>query len=564
MRRLSATLCQRDAAFAAIVLALGCGGATSTDGSASGGSSGSGTGGASGHGGSNPGGGGSGGSIARGGYESFGGATVTGGAPTTGGVSTTGGAGQCSGNGVAPPPRAFCVNDSACEPMEHCDLNSCVSSSCYCYSGAWVCTSDCRHVCQAGPGGSAGTGGQGGTSGAGGTATGGGTSKTVPLEDSSWQVALTITTEKSTVFTPVSCAGLEFTLHTAPTAKGMDSIMGKDGRIETGRWLVKDSLYVPDAEINLPISGPCNATALALSDFEFHAVDVDGDGVADQLLGSGSGHGEVIGGDTVDSFTAKFALAGKPDVEAPKVTLNDTLQHPLDASRATASEPLAPDAKVELSGDSRIVLTSMGSLPSAPIQFISQVIKPFSGVWSLSVIAKDLASLTATSAGTLKTLADPGSFAEDGFEGSVAAILQNGAKLVSSVGSMAPLEGTRSLFVPPGGVATLHLKRASGTDRLRFDARALMTLSDSEPNELPVMAGVVGGVEHLSPKDVAGNELTATGAQDFGYAGPLQTVEMDLNEAGADVVVRVAPPLSACGGFCPPAQGILIDSVRIE
>lgn len=499
------------------------------------------------------------GSAGHGGTAS-GGLTNSGGTRNEGGTSGAGGAQCVEGDGAALPRRPFCFSDSDCSDGLRCDQSSCYSSSCWCTNGVWACTSDCRHVCVDGAGGTSGggSGGSAGIAGSGGSVGGGGVGGVgggVPLDPSSWDVQVKVerTSDPLLSFVP-ECASFAFTARAEPSGDGADLIMGRNGEIFEETIVRTDDFYSVTEPLLVP-SSDCLSTSIAFTTLSLSALDLDGDGKGDLLSGGGQGYAEVFSGDIVDRYELNFELSGTPDRTAPRVKLELNTDGSIVAH---ASEPLAQGAVVRLVGTSTVELPA-SSAPKTPITFVSSANLPFSGEWKLEVAAKDLAGLSAVGMGTLSTLPDPGVFAADGFEGPLAAKLDGGAKVVSGVGDIPAISGSKSLFVPRVSQATLHLARTG--DHLRLKARALSTYAETQVL-FAITAGVIGGTQRVSPMPVSGIAMSATGDTDYAYASDPLLIDLTLNEPGDDVLVTITPH-GDCP-FCPEYAALLIDDLRIE
>ena len=173
---------------------------------------------------------------------------------------------------------------------------------------------------------------------------------------------------------------------------------------------------------------------------------------------------------------------------------------------------------------------------------------------------------------TLTTVDDPGLFVEDGFESTPNAVLTTGAEILTNVGAVSAITGQRSLFIPPGASATLHLIKQSGASRLRFMARLLSRggqgFGGSEPSRSSaVEVGVLRGSTRNSAALVYDiDPESETGDSSWRFAGSNQDVSVDVPDEGSDVVVRFRPP-HLCAPhleLCQTDPALLIDDVRIE
>jgi hypothetical protein len=197
--------------------------------------------------------------------------------------------------------------------------------------------------------------------------------------------------------------------------------------------------------------------------------------------------------------------------------------------------------------------------------FSSALILPFGSSWKLSATGGDLANFPFDIAALppIAVLADPGLFAQDGFESTPVLTLTGVAKIVTSVGTLPALNGNKSLFVPQGSSATLHLARPTDASSVRFAARGFTSMSGPDFGGSYVEAGVIGGSERVGSSQALPNmPSTSTNDSTWLYAGPTQEISLPLIESGADVVIRFALPV--CQGLCPPARATLIDDLRVE
>jgi hypothetical protein len=302
--------------------------------------------------------------------------------------------------------------------------------------------------------------------------------------------------------------------------------------------------------------------ALALT-----ARDDDGDGIADRLEGQGQAQGSVIRGDQGFTVNLDFKLSGLPDVQRPSLIVPTPL-HPLDGVQVVASEPVALTCTLSLSDAAtpanQVALTGYTASNGALGRFSSPMVLPFGSTWNLVAKGADLAGLSfITPTTAVKLLADPGLFAQDGFETAPRALLSGTAAVVSHVGTLSALTGTQSLFVAPGSSATLHLAGSQPLSHVRFSTRTLSTVSGFSAGTPPLAIATIGGSQRLMiPNRPTAAAPTATGDSTWPYAAPQQDYDLPLLEAGTDVVIRIAP--SYCVGLCPTLQAVLLDDVVVE
>jgi hypothetical protein len=369
----------------------------------------------------------------------------------------------------------------------------------------------------------------------------------------------------------VTCSKANFTMHLTPNDAGADVISGRDGDVFVGKLVAsagrdRGVYYALSSATQLSTrGGDCTVSSMTVTELSLHGVDNDDDAIVDVLDGSGKGTAQVIQGDVGLTVPLSFTLKGVPDVTKPTFVVPSSV-HPLDGVTVRATEPVTVGSVVTLtSGADTLALMGSDTSKGALGIFSSARILPFGSSWKVNATGSDLAQLAfqLPSVPAIPVLADPGLFAQDGFEGTLAASLTGKAQVVTAIGNLAAINGAHSLLVPPNSSATLHLARASGKQTLRFTAQGLSSVSGFSGGPFPIKAGVVGGSERVGPTQVPPNTTpTATGDSTWAYAGAKQDVTLTLTESGSDVVVRVAPLV--CQGLCPPSQAGLLDDLRIE
>lgn len=435
-----------------------------------------------------------------------------------------------------------------------------------------------------GKGGSTATGGSSGSGGAtnagGGVVSdgeggeggeGGAAAASVPLGEGSWNTTLALTITKSVGTSSIKCTAAAFTLHLSPSGNDLKAISGADGSVLVG-GLVGDTqskhTYTVSQALAVPTRGNCDLSSINITELTLQASDADGDGTADGITGKGKANGMMILGDQGFTVELSFTLEGVPDATKPSLLLPSN-PHPLDGVLLRTSEPVALTSSVRLTStgtDGATQLLSGNTASDGAFgNFSSAVILPFGSSWKLSATGGDLANLPFDVAALppLAVLADPGVFAQDGFESAPALTLTGEAKIVASVGSVSATTGTKSLFVPPDSSASLHLARASGTSSVRFSVRPLTKDSGGTASNLFAEAGVIGGSMRVRPaQSLVNTPSTTTSDGLWKYVGPKQDVTLPLTESGTDVAIRIAMPV--CRGICPTTQALLIDDLRVE
>jgi hypothetical protein len=272
-----------------------------------------------------------------------------------------------------------------------------------------------------------------------------------------------------------------------------------------------------------------------------------------------------IQGDVALTNQLTFALHGVPDTHAPTL-IPPTSLHPLDGVRVLASEPVTAASTVTLKGAATdVALDGNTASDGALGSFSSSVVLPFGSSWEIAVTGADLVGLPFKASGLspIQVLADPGVFAQDGFESAPKVLLVGNAAIVSGIGNVPAISGSKSLFVPPTGTATLHLARLAGKNSVRFTAQSLSSANGVGSGVPPVQAGVYFGRSRVGASaPTTTGASSPTGDATWGYAGPKQDYALTLSENECDVVVLISPP--GCFGFCPLPQAILLDDLRVE
>ena len=425
-----------------------------------------------------------------------------------------------------------------------------------------------------GGGGTSGSDANGGAvtvdAGAGGTA---GQTGNVPLASSSWDVQLAMTVTKTQINYGALCAQTSFTLHVDPQEEQLELISGRDGSVLTGELErvttgTPAPSYRASATLTLPTPG-CEYSTVSVKELTLAGWDDDSDGIADRVEGQGRAQGSFFVGDQGFQVELSFTLSGLPDSHAPSLALaRPSPIHPLDGVLLRASEPVSIASTVSLSdvadAGKRVALLGATASNGALGSFSTSAVLAFGSTWSPTVTGTDLAGLPFTTAlAPIQVLADPGLFAQDGFEATPQALLSAGAVVVSHVGTIAALSGDHSLFVPAGSSATLHLAATSAVSKVRFSAQSFSQASGYAAGSPPLELAAVGGTRRLTvPSSTTGATPTDTGDATWRYAGARADYDLALPEPGTEFVVRIAEPY--CMGFCPPQQAVLIDDLVLE
>jgi hypothetical protein len=316
--------------------------------------------------------------------------------------------------------------------------------------------------------------------------------------------------------------------------------------------------------------------SLVLESAELTLIDGDGDGVPDAVQGSGTCSYSYFIPDVEERVSCAFTLQGNPDITPPELVItSDAANHDVLALLSIgASEPLDPATKAVLRyGDTRI---EMAAFPEdAPyVQYFSTAeILPFATELRIELDPppQDLGGLAVQNLPlAVNTMPDPGIFGEDGFEGEVAAVL-DGAEIVTGVGEIAAIAGTRALLVESGDRAVLRVPLTGGETHVRFQYRMLAESTEySGCSSLTVRAGFPGlpPYQNASSHRLSRPEVfdQPTSHEVWGAAGPIVEQEITvLDGTTGEVILRFFddPSFGTYGPQCPPTA-LLIDELRAE
>jgi hypothetical protein len=357
----------------------------------------------------------------------------------------------------------------------------------------------------------------------------------------------------------MACGSFSVTLHVADDGT---ATLGKDGFMDVTSAELTNGSYV--------LGGfyvACgNQTTIA--GLTLHGNDNDGDGVADTVSGTATGTAFSGGGDVVLSEPIQIAFTGVPDVTAPQlVPLTDAVS-PIVGFKISASEPLDSTTSLMLAGTTHEALSALPAIDSQgiattnAIQWSSDTLLPLAGQWQIQGTGQDLIGHALVTSGTLKTLADPGIFAQDGFEGTLVAAIENGSpSIVTGRGSVTAISGGHSLWLSPGDAVTFHLKRVAAETSLRFSARAFAQYGQPYVSA-DVRAGVVGSAAQFANGTTPTASTIDTGDATWKEASEAIQLTVPLSGAGADVLLRISP--NTCNGFCPLPSAMMVDDLTLE
>lgn len=260
----------------------------------------------------------------------------------------------------------------------------------------------------------------------------------------------------------------------------------------------------------------------------------------------------------------ELTLVGSPDTEPPRLILPDSDLNPLDPTPIPISEALLDGQATVTSpaGDALTVL-SQGSSDEPTWLFEVPPLLALGTSFEWRADGSDWAGNPLESQSELRTQADTGVLAADGFESDVAALILQSSELVEN----GALNGTRSLRVQRYRRAMFHLQRAGAT-KLVFQFQPLPVdfsyVADDEEVQLSfvtVRYGTLGGSQ------VQTHELSVpeTVLRQGTPVDPA-TVELKLAEPGDDVVVSFDLPEEdeECGLIACADVSSLIDDLRLE
>ena len=396
--------------------------------------------------------------------------------------------------------------------------------------------------------------------------------RSVALASSSWDVRLALTVTKTQTDYGTPCTNTSFTLHVDPKGERLELISGRDGSVLTGELQEVTTgtpapSYRASGALNLP-TRDCQYSIVSVKELTLAGWDDDSDGIADHVEGQGRAQGSFILGDIGFVVELAFSLTGLPDSHGPSLALAGlSAIHPLDGVMLRASEPVSLASSVSLSDATNaaphIDLVGETASNGALGTFSTSLVLPFGSTWNPTATGADLAGLPFTGAlAPIHVLADPGLFAQDGFEAAPQALLA-GAVVVSHVGAISALSGEHSLFVGAGSSATLHLAANTAVTKVRFSAQCFAQASGYAGGSPPFELAAVGGTRRVTvPSPATVGTQTDSGDAMWQYAGPKEDYDLALPEPGTDFVVRIAEPY--CVGFCPPQRAVLIDDLVLE
>ncbi len=374
--------------------------------------------------------------------------------------------------------------------------------------------------------------------------------------------------------------GLKFTL-AFPTSNGEPyTIASEDGVVVSLRLERQPDGSMLQVPGETSVFGtPEDSITLTLSDLTLKVVNGD-------LTGTASGiatytmHDDLV----YSPHDVDVSISGTPDSIAPTLVPPINALKPTDRLRVTASEALA-SGTVSLTGIGETVLLSgpgsdlLG--PNGLIELTTEQVLPLSQTWQLSGTGSDFAGNLLQLGQSVATVADPGVFEQDGFEGAVHATLEGSTStIIDSSFAIKPIAGNHSLLVQAGSTAMLHLQRAPAQTTLALTVIALIpsgVVASTLVQQVGV-AAVVGGTQRVqlswlaTRNDAIGTTLPPMApapAVTWPTVSNPALLKVTLSDAGSDVVLAISAPLSSTGPYGAngpryAASSLLIDDVHLE
>jgi hypothetical protein len=311
---------------------------------------------------------------------------------------------------------------------------------------------------------------------------------------------------------------------------------------------------------------------LSFDSLDLVPIDNDGDGSADVVEGSGSGEFSQLVGDVVQTVAFTIEMSGGLDDRTPYLSNSVTMfEIPvMDGLTLIASEPLRLPSTARISvGGKSIPLEMLPAGAPYVTEFRTRSILPF-GAEVVTVIEPELLDLAGLGIEfgleRIGTPPDPGMFAEDGFEGELAAV-SNGVEVVTGFGTLPAISGTRSLLVPESwSTLTMRVPLEEGDTHLRFEARALFDAVyglDCAPSRVRVGFPALDQITTIDPRWNRDIEED-TGDERWTAATPVTTVELALPDGAGNEVIFDIFQLGPQPGRPCAEVGLLIDDLRAE
>jgi hypothetical protein len=307
---------------------------------------------------------------------------------------------------------------------------------------------------------------------------------------------------------------------------------------------------------------------------------------------SGTASGSVAVAITDEIYKGSFTavLTGTLDRQSPQIISSPrdpVAIHPLDSVRLDSFELLPAATQVRLQAAQGAAVPLAG-LPTDGADGVSGfILGPQAlafGETYQTIAQSGLADLAGNQAApeslpTFTTLADPGLFAQDGFEGTVAAYLSGSVGPVDS--SKAPVPtGSRALLIPGPGwsgnpgcqgrfSARMAVSPGATTVKARFRTIRMLGVMAS-PFFGTLQIGVPNGNLATYTATPSANAVASSqpdpagplpGSSTYGY-GPLMEWSFPLPAGSKDEIIFDLFP--RCGQPFSPSDGLLLDDLRVE
>jgi hypothetical protein len=281
------------------------------------------------------------------------------------------------------------------------------------------------------------------------------------------------------------------------------------------------------------------------------------------------------------SFTA--TLDGVPDRAGPGLQWVPAAKvHPLSFSGVALDELMPAGTTAVLRASPDVVMeippadgSATGTSAGVSGFLLGEKALAFGTTYSLEIRpqAVDLGGNLMTELPSLATLPDPGVFAQDGFEGSLKAMLTGDTTLADSTSLPIP-SGKKALVIPPAsgncsaGV-TFRLAASSGATAVKFSCLTYQRKNDGLAGGFTFTSAVPhGGLVRVNegvakttllPKPWTGD---LPGSQVNLY-GDLKQIEVPV-PTGVSNEIIFDIQMIRCGTGASPFHGLIIDELRVE
>ncbi|HVZ70971.1 MAG TPA: hypothetical protein VHJ20_01240 [Polyangia bacterium] len=354
-----------------------------------------------------------------------------------------------------------------------------------------------------------------------------------------------------------------------------------------------DTFHVVGA---VPVGAPNASTCSTATDLSLQSFDFTLSGTT--LQGHGAGKADISCGDC--EFTEPFtfeAVAG-PDKTPPTLVGSAREIDPFAEFSLGTSEPLSPAATAKLVDSNGASADLVPLVPNAagggdagvsePITGFTKpnVVLPTGGGYSVQVDGLvDYAGLhgLANAALRLGSFPEPPVLAADGFESATGSTLGGAAVITAGeafgdagAGALAPITGTRSIYVARSGVpfATNSDLNARFLARLAVPAGATkVSFSYQQASNFAAEAFsgrvFVGSVGHTAASSYAFAQPTSSTSTPIGngvtvFLGAPQSFAIDLPSDHTDEVVFEIASTDVQCSLGRAQVGLLVDDLRVE